>query len=183
MSKIIAISGLKGGVGKSTVTYALVKEFQKKYGNDKVNYTDLDRQSHVLDEIDNEDAIVTIVDTPGALDAQQKVCEIADFIIVLTKPSPFDMEPLMDMMEIVQNAKKPHLVIINTYHDNYLMDKQYYEWFQKTYPNTSLLALRESTAFPMSVNYNMSICDYDKHSTASYQINELVNSLIEEVLQ
>ena len=94
----ILICNQKGGVGKTLIADELAFAFE--WDNIPYSFFDLDNQGSAMHKtIDNPDAKVQIVDTPGALQENIiKWIEAADIIIVPTLMSNRDIAPLERMI-------------------------------------------------------------------------------------
>ena len=105
MRKIL-VCNQKGGVGKSLIADELVFSFERS--GIPVAFLDLDGQGGTIHKTDrNEDAEVAVVDTPGALQPQLKAWLFdADLIIIPTRTTSRDIEPLCRMKEAVEAAGK-----------------------------------------------------------------------------
>ena len=113
--KTILICNQKGGVGKTLIADELAFALER----DSIPYSfyDLDNQGSAIHKtVNNPEAVVQIVDTPGAL--QEKLLEWvgeADFIIVPTMMSNRDSAPLERMISILEpyKEKKSVLYVLN----------------------------------------------------------------------
>ena len=114
--KTILICNQKGGVGKTLIADELAFALER----DMIPYSffDLDEQGSAIHKtVDNPDAEVRVVDTPGAL--QENLVEWikeADFIIVPTMMSNRDTKPLERMIQILapfEKQGKPVLYVLN----------------------------------------------------------------------
>lgn len=105
--KTILCANQKGGVGKSMIA----DEIAFSLDRDKIpyNFYDLDGQGGTIHETSEADgALVSVVDTPGALlDQTSDWIRASDVVIVPTRPTSRDIPPLMRMIEMVNNSRKP----------------------------------------------------------------------------
>lgn len=136
--QIISILSQKGGVGKTTIS-AHLGVVAENYGK-KVVLIDADPQGSLsewwnvrsLDTpafanlaikdlenfIQNAREVsaynLVIIDTPPALtEANKYIANLSDLIIIPTRPSPHDLRAISRTIEIVEEAQKPMIFVIN----------------------------------------------------------------------
>lgn len=169
--KTILITNQKGGVGKSMLCDELCFAAER----DQIIYSlyDLDQQGSLTHEaIENEDAAVAFVDTPGALQADMsKWIEAADMIIIPTLMTRKDLAPLERMIEIMEPYKgqKEILFILNEW-DRTNMTKDFCGWFEEKYPDCKNMVLARTTAFPQADACGKSIVEYNPRCAGAKQI-------------
>ncbi len=112
----ILVRNQKGGSGKSLVTDEVAFFFERTHT--PLVFVELDSQGGTIHKTNfNKDAHVVIVDTPGALQAQlrDRLAE-ADVVVILTKTTSRDIEPLQKMQRAVSvsvRPKTPVLYVLN----------------------------------------------------------------------
>jgi len=136
--KTIAVTSQKGGSGKTTLAAHLSVEAERTGGGD-VWLVDTDRQSTLsqwhsrreaetpgkldvpfarlpmgLQTLATQNAAYCFIDTPPTISEQSKtVIELADLVLIPVRASPADLWAVADTVEIVKQANKPFLFIIN----------------------------------------------------------------------
>lgn len=160
----ILVVNQKGGVGKTTIVDELAFSFDRS--RIKYNLFDMDGQGGMIhDPVQDDTADITIIDTPGALQADmQSWIDMADVIIIPTKPSSRDLVPLQTMLELVKKTSAPVFVVINEFQSNYIASKSFMEWIENdcTYP---VLCIPRSEAIVQAGMASKSVIDYaPKHN-------------------
>lgn len=99
--KTILVCNQKGGVGKSLVADEIAFSFERS--GIPVSFYDLDAQGGTLHRTREADgAQVAVVDTPGALqEALSEWLKEADVVVIPTRTTSRDIEPLMRMRKAV----------------------------------------------------------------------------------
>lgn len=176
--KTVLVCNQKGGVGKTLISDELVYAFER----DEIphNYFDLDTQGGSLHkQITNDDAIVQVIDTPGAIQEDLiNWIEQADMIIVPTKLTLRDVPPLQTMIEILEpyKDKKPILYVLNGW-NRYTSSKQFTDWFAQTYPDLKSTILCQSEHFNYAAALGESVYDYKTDSTPAQQIYYIYSAI------
>lgn len=172
--KTLLVCNQKGGVGKTLISDELVSAFER----DMIpcSYYDLDTQGGSIHKPKiNPDAVVQVIDTPGAIQTELiKWIEDADMIIVPTKLSTRDQQPLETMISIMEpyQNKKPILYVLNGW-NRYKSSKEFTDWFAATYPELKSSILAQSEMFNYASAYRMSVCEYKSNSMAAQQIQQI----------
>ena len=140
------------------------------------NFIDLDQQGGSIHQpIDNENAVVSVVDTRGELD-KKMIDRIkgADMVIVPTRNSLSDQPALMRMIEILKDfdRQKPILFVLNCL-NRYTASKQFVDWFADEYPHLKYLPLSQSETFNASAAMQKSVCALKPSSGVAQQINAI----------
>src|SRR5580658_10819453 len=116
----IALLAKKGGVGKSTVSILLYEAFRQ--AGKSVSIHDWDAQGTSSKSLElihggnrpgkTENASIVIYDTPPSLEhtATATAVRSADFVLVVTSPSPADIWEADDAVRFVQ-AKNPRATV------------------------------------------------------------------------
>ena len=140
------------------------------------NMIDLDLQMGSLHEAQEcEDASVTVVDTPGALQEETKEwMEAADMIIIPTLMGTRDVPALERMIEIASEfkGKKPILIILNRW-NHYNISKEFTTWFETQYPDLKTAVLSDCTAFNQAAACGESILEYAPRSKGAQQFAQI----------
>ena len=158
--KTVLVCNQKGGTGKTTLADEIAFEFDRL--NLKYDFYDLDRQGgciHAGHEV--EDAEYGIVDTPGALQKDMgKWMKQADIIIIPTKMTSKEIEPLERMIELVKqnNITVPVLYVLNM-KNQYSASKDFEEWF--TFSGMSVIDFKKSSVPAEKVKALVSIVKYE----------------------
>lgn len=172
--KTILVCNQKGGVGK-TLCCDLICDFLIHDGI-KHNVVDLDLQLGSLHEAQEmDDAAVTVVDTPGALQEDtKKWMESADLIIIPTLMGTRDIPALERMLEIAESLGKTKqlLVILNRW-DHYNYTKDFMEWFESDHADIKTAILSNSIVFNQASALGESIMDFAPRSKAARQFAQI----------
>lgn len=169
--KTILVCNQKGGVGKTLISDELTFAFERD--DIPFNYFDLDTQGGALHKQKVcDDAVVQIIDTPGAIQKELiDWIEKADFIVVPTKLTLRDQAPLETMIEILApyKDKKPILYVLNGW-NRYTSSKQFCDWFEQAHPDLKSTILCQSEHFNYAAALGESVYDYKTDSTPAQQI-------------
>ncbi len=172
--KTILIINQKGGVGKSLIADEI--SFALERDGIISNHIDLDQQGGALhDSNQNPDAMVQVVDTPGALQKElTDWIEAADFIIIPTKMTLRDQEPLIRMIEIMEPYKlqKPVLYVLNCW-NRHNTARDFENWFIETYPDLKTCNLSQSELFNHAAAANESVVEFKRSSAVARQVEDI----------
>ena len=110
--KTILVCNQKGGVGKSLVADEIAFSFERS--GIPVSFYDLDAQGGTLHRTQEADgAEVAVVDTPGALqEALSEWLKEADVVVIPTRTTSRDIEPLMRMRKAVFKHSRAKIVYV-----------------------------------------------------------------------
>ena len=136
--RIIVVASQKGGVGKTTIAGHLgVMAEQSKEGpvalidtdpqgslaswwNERTNEAplfarvEISRLTEHLQALAKGGIKLAIIDTPPSVtDMIQQVLRTADLVLIPTRPSPHDMRAVGSTVELVENAGKRMIFVIN----------------------------------------------------------------------
>lgn len=105
--KNILICNQKGGVGKSLIADELAFSFERS--QIPLSFFDLDRQGGTIHQTAQRvQAQAAVIDTPGALQRQLgEWIAHADVIVIPTRTTSRDIEPLMRMQRAVDAGTRP----------------------------------------------------------------------------
>ena len=176
--KTVLICNQKGGVGKTLIADELAFALER----DKIpfNFYDLDDQGSAIHETsENPDAVIQIVDTAGALQANiVQWIEDADFIIVPTMMSNRDAAPLERMIQILSPYKdtKPTLYVFNRW-NRFNITKDFISWFNSKFPDLKTAVLSDTTAFNQAGACGMSIAEFQASNIGCKQIEYIYSSV------
>ena len=172
MAQTIALAG-KGGVGKTTIASELAYAAQNS--GLKFDYYDLDRQGgSSFEDRQNPDSTVAIVDTPGALTEDLgKYMQASDLIVVPTRMSYRDQQPLELMVKTVRDVGLPAIYVLSQW-NRYRVCADFLEWFKSTYPDEAVIAMPQSELFPQAGLAGCSVCQMKLDSFPAQQVNQLI---------
>jgi chromosome partitioning protein len=135
--RILAVASLKGGVGKTTLTAHLAVQAERT-GEGPVALIDTDPQGSLsawwnsresptpsfasvdVSELPSHvsalraHARLILIDTPPAfLPTVQAAVSVADLVLIPARPSPHDLRAVSPVVDIVEEAEKPFVFILN----------------------------------------------------------------------
>ena len=178
--KKILICNQKGGVGKTLIADELTFSFERS--NIPVAFLDLDSQGGTIHKTyQRSDAVVAVIDTPGALQRQMGTWMAeADVIVIPTRTTRLEIEPLLRMMEIVRaNAPaKPVVYVLNGW-NRWRASSDFRDWFkeQRRAGEATVLTLPQSEQFVQAGALSISVVEYARRSPAAKSTLELVNTI------
>lgn len=174
----ILVCNQKGGVGKSLIADELAFSFERS--GIPLSFIDLDAQGGTVHPtVQREDAQVVIIDTPGALQQQLKDwIAAADVIIIPTRTTSRDIEPLLRMQRVVQSAEKSSkvLYVLNGW-NRWRASSDFLEWFRGSSGDAPILKLPQSEQFVQASAGGMSVVEYARHGAAARATIELCNKV------
>ena len=175
MGKIIAFVNQKGGVGKTLLADELAFEFDRE--NIGYNIYDIDGQGGLIHKQKRtEDAKYNIVDTPGQLTEDvTEVIKQSDVIIVPTRASERDQEPLERTLELIARTKKKKaavIIVLNGW-NRYESYAQFEEWLSGVYTDYKIITLPQSEPLNRAGSYGQSIIEYNVRNQAASQLKKL----------
>ncbi len=176
--KNVLIINQKGGVGKTLIADELAFSFERD--GIPFNFYDLDNQGSAIHETSRrDDAVVSVIDTPGSLQSQlADWIESADFIIVPTTMGRSEMKPLETMVKILEpyKDKKPVLFVFNCWeHDT--MSSDFISWFNSKYPELKTTTISKTVQLKKAASYGMSIADFKRKNVTCDQLNYIYSSV------
>jgi len=136
--RTVVVASQKGGVGKTTIAghlgvmaemvgagpVALIDTDPQgslaAWWNERVAETplfaqvEIDRLTEHLAALEQAGIALTIVDTPPSVTPLiEKVLEVADLVVIPTRPSPHDLRAVGSTVELVERAGKKMIFVIN----------------------------------------------------------------------
>lgn len=186
--KKILICAQKGGVGKSLIADELAFSFERT--GTQLAFYDLDRQGGTLHPtVQNENAEVTVIDTPGAL--QTDVAEwikAADLVIIPTRASTRDIPPFQRMIAAVDKNQSKNcrtLYVINAF-NRYTASRDFLTWlknmrqsgqppFTKRGSADDICFLPQAEAFVQAAAANQSVVAFAHGSPAAKATMDFCN--------
>ncbi len=145
--KTILVCNQKGGVGKSLVADEIAFSFERS--GIPVSFYDLDAQGGTLHRTQEADgAQVAVVDTPGALqEALSEWLREADVVVIPTRTTSRDIEPLMRMRKAVFKHSRAKIVYVMNGWNRFKASRDFMEWFGGLAGDQTVVALPQSEAF------------------------------------
>lgn len=182
--KTILVCNQKGGAGKTLIADEIA--FALNRAGIKYNFYDLDHQGGSIHKNHEERfAKYAIVDTPGSL--QKDLVEwmkSADLIIIPTKMSSRDIQPLQSMIDIVNKPeiKAPVIYVLNGW-NRFRASHDFVEWFEMNYQNANKVLLPQSELFVQCGSAGVSVCDNyaNNRKTAYKAVKELIKTIEDEL--
>ncbi|MFQ5785724.1 MAG: AAA family ATPase [Alphaproteobacteria bacterium] len=137
--RVIALAAQKGGTGKTTLAGHLAVQAERK-GAGPVAVIDTDAQGSLsawwnerqvetprfaatdfarlpydLQKLEEAGVRLAVIDTPPAITmAIRRVITVADLVLVPTRPSPHDLRAIIATVDIVEDAGRPLIFVINS---------------------------------------------------------------------
>ena len=178
--KNVLICNQKGGVGKSLIADELAFGFER--AGVPCNFYDLDSQGGTIHKTGQRpDAVVSVIDTPGALQAEiGRWMAEADVIVIPTRTTSRDIEPLLRMQEIAaKNAPGTPVVYVLNGWNRWRASSDFLSWFkaQKRTGKAAVVTLPQSEAFVQAGAAGMSVAVYAKRSPAAGSVAELFETV------
>ena len=174
--KSVLVCNQKGGVGKSLIADELAFSFERS--GIPLAFYDLDTQGGTIHKtVKNEKAEIVIIDTPGALlDQLKDWLKNVDIIVIPTRPTSRDIEPLQRMRKVVgANAPDtPVLYVVNGW-NRYKASADFMDWLMREI--SGIYTLPQSEQFVQASASETSVVSYAKNSPAAKSILNLCNSI------
>lgn len=176
MAKTISFINQKGGVGKSLLADELAFEFERE--GIEFSFYDLDGQGGLIhEETENSKANYNIVDTPGQLTEDIENCiKESDVIIVPTRASIKEMEPLERTLDLIKSLKKKKaavIIVLNGW-TRFTTYSQFEAWLTQTYPEFDrIVTLPQSEPLSQAGAFGQSVITYKPRNAASEQLKKL----------
>lgn len=154
--KTILVCNQKGGVGKSLVADEIAFSFERS--GIPVSFYDLDAQGGTLHRTREADgAQVAVVDTPGALqEALSEWLKEADVVVIPTRTTSRDIEPLMRMRKAVFKHSRAKIVYVMNGWNRFKASRDFMEWFEGLAGDQTVVTLPQSEAFVQACPWSSS---------------------------
>lgn len=136
--KIIVFANQKGGAGKTTLTGHLAVQAEKEglgpvalmdsdpqgslaeWWNERSDSTplfvsvELGAMAQQIQALKQAGVKLVVIDTPPAVtDTIRQVIAFADLVVIPSRPSPHDLRAVRSTIELVEQAKKPMIFVVN----------------------------------------------------------------------
>lgn len=174
----ILVCNQKGGVGKSLIADELAFSFERS--GIPVSFLDLDAQGGTIHQTSQrDDAEVSIIDTPGALQQELKDwIAAADIIVIPTRTTSRDIEPLLRMKKAVEAAGKSDrtLYVLNGW-NRWRASSDFLEWFRSVSRRAVVHVLPQSEQFVHSGAAGVSVVGYARKGPAVRATLNLCNAV------
>ena len=174
--KTILVMSVKGGVGKSTIADELAFSFERS--GIPCSFYDLDGKGgtiHGTVEVDG--AEVAVVDCPGELDDElPAMLAEADLVVIPTRPTGRDMDPLLMTRErVLRSYKGPVLYVVNGW-NRFNQSRDFLDWFHTEVDRYApLVSVAQSEVFGQAWARDSSVVAYAPSSRAAGDVLRLVN--------
>jgi len=175
--KNILICNQKGGVGKSLVADELAFSFERS--QIPISFFDLDSQGGTLHPTSRKkDAQAAVIDTPGALQRQLgDWIAHADLIVIPTRTTSRDIEPLMRMRKAVDAGARPGVPVVYVLNgwNRWRASSDFLAWLKGSagIEPGSLARLPQSEQFVQASAAGRSVVEHARHSSAAKAALEL----------
>ena len=195
MAKIVLTTHQKGGVGKSTLTFNLAANLKE---NAKVCIIDMDSQGSLLnireltdvpvfsgdqlDKILKLDYDFIFIDTPPYITQElEKLCKLANIIIIPTKAGILDLLAIKGTIDIVKqsNSEKKALIVFNMVKPNTSLTEEIKNKVEEFPVKVAKTMISDLVAFSRSVLVN----GVEDSQNAQKQIDNLSIELLTFSLQ
>ena len=177
--KMILVCNQKGGVGKSLVADEIAFSFERS--GIPMSFYDLDAQGgtlHKTREVDG--AEVAVVDTPGALqEALADWLKEADVVVIPTRTTSRDIEPLMRMRKAVFKHSRAKIVYVMNGWNRFKASRDFMEWFRGLAGDQTVVTLPQSEAFVQAGAGEQSVVEYDRRGKAAKATLSMANTVRE----
>lgn len=142
----ILVFSIKDGVGKSTIADEIA--FSLDRSGIPFNFYDLDGKGgtlHATSEV--EGAEVSVVDTPGELDDDaEAMLGTAGAVVIPTRPTGRDMDPLLKSRDIVRSVFKGPVVHVVNGWNRFNQTRDFLDWMREDVSNY-VVTVMQSEAF------------------------------------
>ena len=177
--KTILVCNQKGGVGKSLVADEIAFSFERS--GIPVSFYDLDVQGGTLHRTQEADgAQVAVVDTPGALqEALSEWLKEADVVVIPTRTTSRDIEPLMRMRKAVFKHSRAKIVYVMNGWNRFKASRDFMEWFEGLAGDQTVVTLPQSEAFVQAGAAGVSVVQFDRRGKAARATRTMVDTVRE----
>ncbi len=195
--KVLSIVSQKGGVGKSLLSVNLAIVAQA--GREKVMIVDLDPQASsanwsdlreedslnvqstqhsrlakVLESAKKAGTTLVIIDTaPHSETAALAAIRAADFVLIPTRPSFFDLRSIETTIDLVSIAKKKAAVVLNAVPPLGSLGNEAEVSLKELGAEVAPVQIHQRIAFVHSQNSGKAALEYDPEGKATQEIKDL----------
>ena len=125
-------------------------------------------------------AQVAVVGTPGALqEALSDWLKEADVVVILTRTTSRDIEPLMRMRKAVFKNGHAKIVYVMNGWNRFKASRDFMEWFDGLAGDQTVVTLPQSEAFVQAGAAGVSVVEFDRRGKAARATRELVDTVRE----
>ncbi len=176
--KRIVVMNSKGGSGKSLLARELAYSLERT--KIPFNFYDFDRQRGSTPEIEQDDAVVMIADTPAKI-AKKQIAEFAksaDIIVIPTQTGMDDAGPTVETLEIARAANpNAKIIVVQNSWSRYRLASDYNKWLEDNIGNAELEKIPRSEMFGQARAANVSVISWAPRSRAASMLIETINSI------
>ena len=158
--KTILVCNQKGGVGKSLVADEIAFSFERS--GIPVSFYDLDTQGGTLHKTHEADG------------AQE-----ADVVVIPTRTTSRDIEPLMRMRKAVFKNGRAKIVYVMNGWNRFKASRDFMEWFEGLAGDQTVATLPQSEAFVQAGAAGKSVVEFDRRGKAAKATLALVGTVRE----
>ncbi|MDD2670112.1 ParA family protein [Zoogloea sp.] len=205
--KTLAITNLKGGVGKSTLTVHLAVEAQRRGLRVGIVDTDYGQQSsartwhrsradkslpvmaarvtelnYYLQQARAAGMDLLLIDTaPNAGPDAVDVAKLVDGVILPIRPAVFDLDALRATQAIVQAAGIEAVAVLNFARPKHKKTEQAREMLQQAGLRVARTVLHNRVAYETALETGRAVCEFEPRGKAAAEITALFDELLPEL--
>ena len=177
--KNILVINRKGGVGKTLLCDELA--FALDTRQIPYNFYDLDGQGGQIHEpCEMPEAAISIIDTPGALQAEMgEWIKDADVIVVPMRPTTTDMPATEVTLQLIRdNAPHTPVVYVVNGVNRFRATQEFMEFFTEEHPHDRVYLIPQSEAFVQAKLANESVQDYNPKGYPALAMKEFTDAVL-----
>ena len=164
--KTILVCNQKGGVGKSLVADEIAFSFERS--GIPVSFYDLDAQGGTLHRTREADGVQPWWTRRGALqEALSEWLKEADVVVIPTRTTSRDIEPLMRMRKAVFKHSRAKIVYVMNGWNRFKASRDFMEWFEGLAGDQTVVTLPQSEAFVQAGAAGVSVVEFDRRGKAA----------------
>ena len=127
-----------------------------------------------------EGAEVAVVDTPGALqEALSDWLKEANVVVIPTRTTSRDIEPLMRMRKAVFKHSRAKIVYVMNGWNRFKASRDFMEWFEGLAGDQTVVTLPQSEAFVQAGAAGVSVVEFDRRGKAARATRAMVDTVRE----